>query len=77
MIQIKENNRVREELRYDSLTHERKCRQCGKIFYTYCRLPEYAYKRNSDVFCTWSCMREWDKTHSRRGTRGRPRKVAL
>lgn len=37
-----------------------KCQKCGKTFMIG-YLPDYAYKRNTLVFCSYSCMRSFDK----------------
>ena len=45
---------------------KRKCSECGKDFESH---TEYVYKRNRkgrkkaayDYFCSYSCMRKWDK----------------
>lgn len=37
-----------------------KCQKCGKQFMIPYE-PEYAYKRNTIVFCSYSCMRAYDK----------------
>ena len=43
-------------------THTRKCAQCGQSFEM---TKEHAYKRvkrdHYAVFCSWSCMRAWDR----------------
>ena len=38
----------------------RKCPMCGKEFVTRNAL-EWAYRRNNKVFCSWHCLREYDK----------------
>lgn len=37
-----------------------KCQRCGKTFMIGYQ-PDYAYKRNTIVFCSYSCMRAYDK----------------
>lgn len=66
---IKENNRLRKDVRYETLTYEFKCKQCGKSFIAYSNRKEYAYKRNGDLFCKWSCMRAWDAKHGKKEVR--------
>ena len=45
---------------------ERKCPVCGKIFIIQNPL-DYVYKRKpkttTKFFCSWGCMRAWDKEH--------------
>lgn len=42
--------------------NERKCEVCGKEFLI---RPDWVYKRQAGdgykVFCSWGCMREWEK----------------
>ena len=47
----------------------RTCAQCRKKFES---RPEYAYKaeRRKDryyYFCSWRCLRQWQRTHRRAG----------
>ena len=68
-MRYKENNRLRDDVRYETLTFTFKCEQCGKKFIAYCNRGDYAYKRdNKYVFCKWSCMRAWDKAHIKSST---------
>lgn len=49
----------------ERMIHVRKCRQCGKEFYVPAYIQEYGYtarERGHTVsFCTYSCMREYEK----------------
>lgn len=42
-----------------------KCKQCGKLFIIPC-YTDYVYKRENRVFCSWSCMREFDRERERK-----------
>lgn len=37
-----------------------KCKKCGKTFMIGSQ-PDWAYKRNTILFCSYSCMRAYDK----------------
>mgnify|MGYP002624712951 CR=1 FL=1 len=41
----------------------KKCTICKKEFIGY--LETWGYKRGENLFCSWSCLREWDRTHSK------------
>ena len=70
------NDKVIERYSISRLANEQICCQCGKPFYISCSLQEYAYKRDLKyIFCKWSCMREWDRIHVRKETRGRHREA--
>lgn len=36
------------------------CKQCGRLFFIPC-YTDYVYKRDKLVFCSWSCMRAYDR----------------
>ena len=36
------------------------CRECHRIFYAD-DLGEYVYKRGAKYFCSWKCLRRYDK----------------
>ena len=40
---------------------ERNCAQCGKQFLM--TTQEWAYKKNTKYFCSWTCMRTFEKQH--------------
>ena len=40
-----------------------RCAHCGKTFYI-AYLPDYTYKRGTKKFCSWSCMRAFDRGES-------------
>lgn len=50
---------------------EKRCEQCGKIFETPC--GDWAYKKDRKHgvywFCTWSCLRKWEREHKREITK--------
>lgn len=41
----------------------RKCPTCKKKFHP---TPEWGYKRNDRCFCSWTCVRAWDREHERK-----------
>lgn len=36
------------------------CFRCRKVFYAG-DLSEYVYKQNGHLFCSWSCLRKYEK----------------
>ena len=57
---------------------ERKCSTCGKRFI----LREgWVFKRTSGngekLFCSWGCMRKWDKEHGKKEFRNEAIQLAL
>lgn len=52
------------------LTYSRKCAQCGKTFEV-CLPEEWAYrvKNTSRLLCTWSCLRAWERAHTKQNGR--------
>ena len=47
-----------------------KCFQCGEKK-TVSDLSQYVYKRNNHFFCSWHCLRAYDKEHPRKYKRHR------
>ena len=47
------------------LNKTRKCAQCSKLFYMETGGWAYKkeYKKTLKHFCSWSCMRKWEKNH--------------
>ena len=56
---------MRKEADGDLLFREKKCPQCGKKFYQ--QSSSWAYRKYigpaEKVFCSWKCVREWEKGH--------------
>lgn len=64
---------------YDFLT-ERTCKQCGKTFgmpnpsmWTY-KKYEYSSYNRTVYFCSWSCIRAYEKGKKKPAVKTRPRK---
>ena len=51
---------------------ERVCPICGKTFLL--ESTEWVYRRGKKTFCTWSCMRAFDKAHAEKVALSRRRK---
>lgn len=68
-MKLKENNRVRKDVHYETLVYKFLCKKCGKEFAAVVNRQQYAYKRGNDVFCSWGCLRAWDAKHTGKGKR--------
>ena len=42
------------------MPYECVCRECHRIFYV-TDLGEYVYKRGTKNFCSWKCLRRYDR----------------
>ena len=39
------------------------CRQCRADFHLPCEKIRYPFKLREKYFCSWKCMRQWERTH--------------
>lgn len=42
---------------------EKKCHECGKLFISH-DPDNWAYKKNGYMFCSWHCLRDFERNHS-------------